>query len=95
MISNSLFPVRKIWRMMQGSDLFETDAMRDEDSNYDTHRHLVQIISYLGPPPRELVMRERQCRGVMASESVINSQGKLCNTVCEYWGGPFFDDDGE
>lgn len=79
---------------MQGTDLFETEYLQDQNGNYDAHAHLARIISYLGPPPRELVELERQRRHIEAEHPVINFQGKACKTVREFWGGPFFDDDG-
>jgi hypothetical protein len=81
--------------MMQGGDLFESKYMRDKEGEYNAHAHLAQMISYLGPPPRELVKSEQECRVVEAEEDVINPQGKPCKTVCEFWGGPFFDDNGQ
>jgi hypothetical protein len=80
--------------MMQGSDLFEREHMCDDSGNYDAHSHLAQIISYLGPPPQELVKRERELRHIEAEQPVINPRGKPSKTVAEFWGGPFFDDGG-
>lgn len=75
---------------MQGNDLFENDYMSDADGNYDAHAHLAQMISYLGPPPKELVEEERKSRSMEISPGgyVINTRGEQCKTVCEYWEGP-------
>ena len=82
---------------MQGNDLFENDYMSDTDGNYDAHAHLAQMISYLGPPPKELVEEERKSRSMEISPGgyVINPRGERCKTVCEYWGGPFFNNNGQ
>ncbi|AEO55569.1 hypothetical protein MYCTH_89426 [Thermothelomyces thermophilus ATCC 42464] len=84
-----------VWKMMQGSDLFERDYMCDKDGNYSAQAHLAQIISYFGLPPKELIERERANRHIEARNPIINPQGKPCKTVAEFWGGPFFDDSGE
>ncbi|KAF4628044.1 hypothetical protein G7Y89_g10108 [Cudoniella acicularis] len=48
------------------------------------------MIALLGPPPKVLLDRERLWSDVKWGYNVPNSDGKLCCTVREYFGGPFF-----
>ena len=80
--------------MMENKTLF--GKLGDHHGNYDPHKHIAEMIAVLGPPPLTLVEHERACREQMSFEHPIhNEQGRVCNTVSEYWGGPFFDDKGE
>ena len=53
------------------------------------------MIALLGPPPQELVERERDGLRWNWAPAVENSAGKLCTKACEWYGGPFFEDDGK
>ncbi|KAG6149317.1 hypothetical protein E4U50_007527 [Claviceps purpurea] len=81
-----------MWNLLGDSDMLENSV--DDDGKYDAHVHLAQLISMSGEPPPLLVKRERMCRENKLDDFVVNSKGKVCETMNEYWGGPFFDDDG-
>lgn len=66
----------------------------DAHRHYDARVHIAQMISLLGPPPKELIARERQYRDLDFEGAVPNPKGEMAKTVCEYWGGPFFDENG-
>ena len=53
------------------------------------------MFSILGPIPRELIQREREMRDWRWSPKAVNSQGKLCNSAADFYGGPFIDDNGK
>ncbi|KAG6124148.1 hypothetical protein E4U38_000479 [Claviceps purpurea] len=80
-----------MWNLVQDTDLFENSI--GDDGEYDAHVHLAQMASRLGAPPRILIERERLCRQ-NKQDDLMNPKGKECGTMNEYWGGPFFDDEG-
>ncbi|KND93999.1 Serine/threonine-protein kinase AFC3 [Tolypocladium ophioglossoides CBS 100239] len=80
-----------MWNLLEDVSLFERPA--GSDGEYDAHVHLAQMVSLLGDPPRELIRRERALRNHQLERPVINPRGNECNTMNEFWGGPFFDDD--
>ncbi|KAG6222664.1 hypothetical protein E4U26_005131 [Claviceps purpurea] len=80
-----------MWNLVQDTDLFENSI--GDDGEYDAHVHLAQMASRLGAPPRILIERERLCRQ-NKQDDLVNLKGKECETMNEYWGGPFFDDEG-
>ena len=50
------------------------------------------MIALLGPPPQILIMnRARSARHWKWSPAFENPEGKLCERVEEYFGGPFWD----
>lgn len=53
------------------------------------------MVSLLGNPPEKLVSRERIYRKLNLGRTVLNAQGDECRTMNEFWGGPFFDDEGK
>lgn len=82
-----------MWNLLEDISLFSRPA--GEDGEYDAHVHLAQMVSLLGDPPEELIKRERLFRNHQLKTSIINAQGKECKNMNEFWGGPFFDDDGK
>ncbi|PMD34189.1 CMGC protein kinase [Hyaloscypha variabilis F] len=82
-----------IWNMMEGRDLFA--HIRSSQGDYDVRAHLAEMIALLGAPPKILIDREIRWSGVKWSHAVPNSEGKLCETAREYFGGPFFNSEGE
>jgi hypothetical protein len=52
------------------------------------------MIAFLGPIPKELVEREKQMRSLRWAPAVFNDNEVLCNSVAEFFGGPFLDDNG-
>ncbi|KAG6072594.1 hypothetical protein E4U33_003204 [Claviceps sp. LM78 group G4] len=81
-----------MWNLLGDTDLFDNSV--GEDGIYDAHVHLAQMISQFGKPPALVVKRERLCRENKLGFTIVNSRGKECETMNEYWGGPFFDDEG-
>ncbi|CAG9945608.1 unnamed protein product [Clonostachys rosea f. rosea IK726] len=82
-----------MWNLLESISLFGRPA--GEDGEYDAHVHLAQMVSLLGDPPEEVIQRERISRTHHLERPVMNLRGKECKTMNEYWGGPFFDDDGQ
>ncbi|KAG5958526.1 hypothetical protein E4U57_001284 [Claviceps arundinis] len=81
-----------MWKLLGDIDLFENSL--GEDGKYDAHVHLAQLISMAGEAPGLVVRRERLCRKNKLGYAIVNPRGKECETMNEYWGGPFFDDEG-
>ncbi|KJZ75964.1 hypothetical protein HIM_04788 [Hirsutella minnesotensis 3608] len=81
-----------MWNLLEDVNLFDRPA--GQDGEYDAHVHLAQMISLLGDPPRELVDRERFFREHRLESPVMNARGKMCKNMNEFWGGPFFDEEG-
>jgi serine/threonine protein kinase len=79
--------------MMEGRDLFT--HIRSGQGDYDVRAHLAEMIALLGAPPKILIDREIRWSEVKWSYAVPNSEGKLCQTAREYYGGPFFNSEGE
>ncbi|KUJ06460.1 CMGC protein kinase [Mollisia scopiformis] len=75
-----------VWNMMEGKDLFQN--FRTDQGDYDTRRHLGEMIALLGPPPKELLDRERAW-GSVKWDGVLGRDGKPCPTARQYFGGPF------
>ncbi|PYI02361.1 kinase-like protein [Aspergillus sclerotiicarbonarius CBS 121057] len=81
-----------IWELLENRILFS----HARDSNLKNHpnAHLAQMIAFLGPPPEDLIIRERETRHQTWRISLRNSEGKLAKSAMEWFGGPFFDDQG-
>ena len=88
-----LHDVIQIWNMMEGMDLFT--RIRSCQGKYDVRAHLAEMVALLGAPPKILIDREIRWSEVKWSHAVPNSEGKLCQTAREYYGGPFFNSEGE
>lgn len=81
-----------MWNLLEDVNVF--NGLFDANGQYDARAHLAQMISLLGPPPKELLEREKEYRDLTFEDAVPNPKGLMVKTVCEYWGGPFFDDNG-
>ncbi|TWU70527.1 hypothetical protein ED733_000803 [Metarhizium rileyi] len=79
-----------MWNLMEDVSLFGRPA--GEDGEYDAHVHLAQMVSLLGEPDEELIKLERIFRNHQLEKPVVNSHGKECKNMNEFWGGPFFND---
>lgn len=53
------------------------------------------MIALLGPPPKELIDREQEGLKWNFRPEVVNSEGKMCSKASEFYGGPFFDSEGD
>ncbi|KAH7317822.1 kinase-like domain-containing protein [Rhexocercosporidium sp. MPI-PUGE-AT-0058] len=82
-----------IWNMMEDKDLFTN--LKDEQGHYNVHAHLAQMIALFGPPPKVLLERERSFRKWSFIPEIQNPKGQSCRNAFQYFGGPFFDDNGE
>ena len=56
--------------------------------------HLGQMIALLGPPPKELIMREQRMRNWNFAPAIENDENKLCHKANHFYHGPFFDTQG-
>ena len=52
------------------------------------------MIALIGPVPPMLIQRERDMRRWQWSPKVRNARGELCSNAMEFYGGPFFTNDG-
>ncbi|QLI67977.1 Serine/threonine-protein kinase AFC3 [Metarhizium brunneum] len=82
-----------MWNLMEGIGLFDRPA--GEDGEYNAHVHLAQMVSLLGEPDEECMKRERFFRNYRLEKPVVNSRGKECNAMTEFWVGPFFNDEND
>ncbi|KAG6157327.1 hypothetical protein E4U26_005130 [Claviceps purpurea] len=80
-----------IWNL-GNTHLFENPI--GDDGEYDAHVHLAQMVTLFGEPPPLLLKRELLCRENKLDGVILNPKGKECKTMNEYWGGPFFDEEG-
>ncbi|KAK9320294.1 kinase-like domain-containing protein [Lipomyces orientalis] len=82
-----------LWDIIQGKELFY--QVHDTQGHYDAKAHLAEIIALLGPPPPMLVARSHLMLGYKWPEPVKKEDGKVCESAEQYFGGPFFDEDGK
>ncbi|CAG9983552.1 unnamed protein product [Clonostachys byssicola] len=82
-----------MWNLLEDINLFGGSA--GEGGEYDAHVRLSWMVSLLGEPPEEVIQRERFSRTHHLERPVMNLCGKECKTMNQYWGGPFFDDEGQ
>ncbi|CZT46548.1 related to protein kinase [Rhynchosporium secalis] len=82
-----------IYNMMEGRDLFT--HIRSSNGDSDARAHLAEMIALLGAAPKILIDREIRWSEVKWSHAVPNPQGKLCQTTREFYGGSFFNCEGE
>ncbi|KAL9624942.1 MAG: hypothetical protein Q9160_000989 [Pyrenula sp. 1 TL-2023] len=80
------------WDLLAGEQLFQT--VDPENNSYSALHHLADMIALLGPPPKLLIERERNMRHWRWSPEARNYHGTLCNNAADFFGGPFFSDDG-
>lgn len=82
--------LRQVWDLLAGEGLFQ----KGDPRQYSPAAHLAEMIALLGPVPRTLIQREKEMRRWQWSPKVRNTRGELCSTAAEFYGGPFFADDG-
>ncbi|KAG5205245.1 CMGC protein kinase [Trichophyton interdigitale] len=82
-----------MWNMLESRDLFT--SLLDDQGNYLPEAHLAEMIALLGPPPMTMIQRERDGMEWKWAPAAQNAAGKMCNTASEWYGGPFFDENGE
>ncbi|PGH27362.1 CMGC/SRPK protein kinase [Polytolypa hystricis UAMH7299] len=81
-----------MWNLLEARDLFTKPL--DGQGKYHPDAHLAEMIALLGPPPKDLVDREREGLKWNWEPPAHNDEGKLCSTASEFYGGPFFDENG-
>lgn len=52
------------------------------------------MTALIGDAPPEIVQRERELSDTQWSPAVYNPEGKLCRSAREFFGGPFYTEDG-
>lgn len=52
------------------------------------------MIALLGPPPKKLLVMSNSMAQVEWSPAITDERGKIFKNNREYFGGPFFDDEG-
>ncbi|GAA88019.1 hypothetical protein AKAW_06133 [Aspergillus luchuensis IFO 4308] len=82
-----------MWELIEDKILFSN--ARDSNLRGTPAAHLAQMIAFLGPPPRELIAREKEGLNRTFGIGLRNPEGKLCNSPAEWFDGPFFDENGE
>ena len=85
--------VLQIWNLLENKDLF--GQIHSSDGKYNCRKHIAQMIAFLGYPPKELLDREREARNWKWKPPIQNSEGKICTSVNDCFGGPFFDSHGK
>ncbi|GKZ64238.1 hypothetical protein AnigIFM50267_003701 [Aspergillus niger] len=83
----------EIWELLEDKILFSN--ARDSNLKGTPAAHLAQMIAFLGPPPQELIAREKEGLNRTFGIKLRSPNGKLCNSPAEWFGGPFFDENGE
>ncbi|KAK3177930.1 hypothetical protein OEA41_000062 [Lepraria neglecta] len=82
-----------IWNLLEKRDLFR--EIHSNQGKYNGQAHIAEMIALLGPPPKELVDREKEGLSWKFRPEVENFEGKPCRSASEFYGGPFFDSEGE
>ncbi|GIK01903.1 hypothetical protein Aspvir_005944 [Aspergillus viridinutans] len=82
-----------VWNIIEGTELFT--QVQDAEGNYDPKAHLAEMIALLGPPPKKLLVMSDSMAQVEWSPAITDERGKIYKNNREYFGGPFFDDDGK
>lgn len=82
-----------MWDLLEDVSLFGRPG--GEDGAYDAHAHLARMVSVLGDPPEKLIVRERTYRKLDLGRTITNMEGNECRTMNQFWGGPFFDEEGK
>ncbi|KAJ9197368.1 hypothetical protein DTO164E3_5801 [Paecilomyces variotii] len=81
-----------LWDMIGGRELFR--HIHDQQGRYDAKLHIAEMVALLGPPPPEIIQRYQYMQEYSWPEPVRREDGRVCETAEEYFGGPFFDDNG-
>ncbi|OAA38559.1 protein kinase domain-containing protein [Metarhizium rileyi] len=79
-----------IWDLLAGRSLFGQPRTQP----YSPAQHVADMIALMGDAPPSLVKRERDMRHWRWSPAAMNPNGRLSSNAAEYFGGPFFTDDG-
>ncbi|GLA40985.1 hypothetical protein AnigIFM63309_008827 [Aspergillus niger] len=81
-----------IWNILEGTELFT--QVQDTEGSYLPRSHLAQMIALLGSPPKKLLVMSESMAQVEWSPAIIDDRGNVYKNNKEYFGGPFFDKEG-
>lgn len=79
--------------LLQDHHLFR--RVNTTEGTYDVKSHLAQMYKLLDPPPPHLLKRIQGNAKQKFEPAMINDDGQECDTPLDYFGGPFFGEDGE
>jgi hypothetical protein len=82
----------QLWDMIEGKELFQ--HIHDHEGRYDAKSHIAEMIALLGPPHPEVIQRYQYMREYSWPQPVRREDDRVCETAEEYFGGPFFDNNG-
>ncbi|KAK2767599.1 hypothetical protein FQN54_003757, partial [Arachnomyces sp. PD_36] len=82
-----------VWDMVEGTELFR--RVYDARGRYDSKAHVAEMIALLGPVPKELLARSKTLKAHDWPDRIFNERGKLCRSAEDFFGGPFFNEEGE
>jgi hypothetical protein len=69
--------------------------VQDAQGNYDSRAHLAEMIALLGPPSKKMLVMSDSMTQFEWSPVITDERVKIYKNNREYFGGPFFDDEGE
>lgn len=81
-----------MWNILEGTELFT--QVQDAEGTYLPEAHLAEMIALLGPPPKKLLVMSESMAQVEWSPAITDERGKIFKNNREYFGGPFFDEEG-
>ena len=87
-----IFLTKQIWELLENKHLFT--IAHSSDGKYNAKTHLAEMIALFGPPPGDLLRREREGRQFRWGTPQANDKGSLCDRAIEFFEGPFFDSKG-
>ncbi|KND88083.1 Serine/threonine-protein kinase SRPK [Tolypocladium ophioglossoides CBS 100239] len=82
-----------LWDLLAGRELFL--GRQTDKQDYSAAQHLAEMVALLGPVPEALLQRQRDMAHWRWAPAALNPKGILCNNAADYFGGPFFDNDGK
>ena len=68
--------------------------VQDAEGTYLPEAHLAEMIALLGLPPKKLLVMSESMAQVEWSPAIKDESGKILKNNREYFGGPFFDEEG-
>ncbi|KAH8747394.1 kinase-like domain-containing protein, partial [Hyaloscypha finlandica] len=80
----------QVWELFGVQGLF----LQGNPQSYSAVQHLAEMMALLGPVPPVLIQRERAMRQWRWSSEALNPEGRWCSNAAEFYGGPFFTDNG-
>lgn len=80
----------QMWDLSENTSLFSRPA--GGNGEYNAHTHLAQTATLLGPPPDEIIKRERLFRNHLLERPITNMRVYTYRNMNKFWEGPFFND---